>query len=168
MSSSRDKFIRWIKAALPQLNEVRRVKQRLADTAVGTVPYAVIYFPSSQGTEYGQPTITTTDTPSESEPSKFIQTRERVQYGTLVVEIFDDDAHELIEALELSVSDPAIMLQLKTDDISIGATLNVMDTTELRDNSHARSVQAEFRVSWPAYAAAAVNVIETVIWPLST
>lgn len=168
MSLNREKFIRWIRAALPELTEIRRAKQRFADVAVGVAPYASIYWPSSQGTEYGQPTITTTDEESPGQPGKFIQRRERIQYGTLLLEIFDDEAHELIERLEMSISDPVIALQLKTDDIAIGATLNVMDTTELRTNSHARSVQIEFRVSWPLTAEAAVPVIETSEWTLTT
>lgn len=168
MSYARDTFIAWIKAALPMITTVSNVKQRYADVAVGVDPYAVIYFPSSQGTEYGSPTVDTTDTESEIEPTRFIQTRDRLQYGTLLVEIFSDDAHELIESLEMSISDPYIAQMLKTADVAVGATLGVMDTTELRANSHARSVQVDFRVSWNVHREAAVNVIETVRAPLTT
>ena len=168
MSLVRDAYIAWIKAALPMLTSVARVKQRFADVAVGQDPYAVIYFPSSQGTEYGTPTIDTTDTESEGEPGRFIQTRDRLQYGTLLVEIFSDNAHELIESLEMSISDPYIAQLLKEADIAVGATLGVMDTTELRANSHARSVQVDFRVSWNVHREAAVDVIDTASWTLTT
>lgn len=132
-------------------------------------PYASIRLLSDQPLS-GIPYEVTTETADADEPEKFVQERSEKRAGTLQVNVFGEDAREILRALRMSVRHEnvrALILAAEDDDgnnidLAIASRGLILDTTELRGTSWDPSAQAEYRVTWVDRDVSAVPYIETV------